>query len=81
MPLTRITLREGMSDARLQQLSDELREARLGLAERRRIEQAKQLLMQRHQLSEQAAYERLRRTAMDHGARLIDVAEQLLARG
>lgn len=66
---------------RLQQLSDELREARLGLAERRRIEQAKQLLMQRQQLSEQAAYERLRRTAMDHGARLIDVAEQLLARG
>jgi len=66
-------------EQRLQQLSDELREARQSLAERRRIEQAKQMLMQYQQLGEQEAWDRMRRAAMGRHLRLIDVAEQLLA--
>ncbi len=62
----------------LQQLEEELQEARSALQERKLVEQAKRLLMSRYQLSEQAAHERLQRSAMDHGKRLAEVASQLL---
>jgi hypothetical protein len=64
---------------RLQALSDELKEARSSLSERKRIERAKLLLMNRYQLSEPAAHERLQRSAMDSGKRLVEVADHLLA--
>lgn len=64
---------------RLQALGDELKEARSTLGERKRIEQAKRLLMERYQLGEQAAHEQLLRTAMDSGKRLAEVADQVLA--
>jgi nitrate/nitrite transport system substrate-binding protein len=40
------------------------------------IDRAKGLLMQRQGLSEQAAYEKLRKTAMDKGLRLAEVAQR-----
>lgn len=63
---------------RLQQLDDELRQARRSLDERRRIEQAKQVLMKHQGMTESEAHERLRRMAMDKGERLLDIAEQVL---
>lgn len=59
-------------------LRRELAEARRGLAEREAIDRAKLCLMQRHRLTEPEAYKRLRRMAMDRGARLAAVAEQVL---
>ena len=59
--------RERREQALLQQLED-----------RRWVEQAKGQLMQRHGLSEEAAYQLLRKTAMDQGKSLGGLARQLL---
>lgn len=67
--------------ALLQALADtrqELDELSAELRDRKVIDRAKGLLMQRQQLSEQAAYERLRKTAMDKGLRLAEVAQRML---
>ena len=61
-----------------QGLRRELADARTELRDRKTIDRAKGLLMQRQGLSEQAAYERLRKAAMDKGLRLGEVARQLL---
>jgi two-component system, response regulator / RNA-binding antiterminator len=45
------------------------------------VTRAKQLLMTRHQLSEPDAYARLRRTAMNQGLTVTDVARRLLELG
>ena len=42
------------------------------------IDRAKGLLMQRQSLTEDAAYEQLRKTAMDKGLKLADVAQRML---
>src|SRR5690606_27035433 len=57
---------------RLHAVSEELNEARRSLAERKRIEQAKRLLMRQYHLSEQAAHDHLQRAAMDRQQRLIE---------
>jgi len=57
------------------------------LSERKIVERAKGILMRRRGLPENAAYQALRRMAMDRGKRLADVAEsvivaeEMLARG
>ena len=61
-----------------QELRRELADARSELHERKVIDRAKGLLMQRQGLSEQLAYERLRKTAMDRGLKLADVAQRIL---
>lgn len=61
-----------------QALRRELADARSELAERKLIDRAKGLLMQRQGLTEQAAYEKLRKTAMDRGLKLGDVAQRIL---
>lgn len=48
------------------------------LRNRATIDRAKGLLMQHHGLSEQAAYDRLRKTAMDKGLKVVDVAQRML---
>lgn len=48
------------------------------LSERKRIERAKGILMRRRGLPENAAYQTLRRMAMDRGKRLADVAESVI---
>ncbi|WP_404302622.1 ANTAR domain-containing response regulator [Alicycliphilus denitrificans] len=61
-----------------QALRTELVQAHTALHERKLIERAKGLLMQRQGLSEQAAYEKLRKTAMDKGLKLGEVARRML---
>ena len=59
-------------------LRRELADARTELSDRKRIDRAKALLMNRHQLSEEEAYARLRKTAMDRGLRLAEVAQRFI---
>lgn len=48
------------------------------MQDRKTIDRAKGLLMQRQGLTEQAAYEKLRKTAMDKGLKLAEVARRLM---
>jgi len=59
-------------------LRRELADARNQLSERKVVDRAKGLLMQRHGLSEDDAYARLRMAAMDKGLKLADVAQRIL---
>ena len=61
-----------------QALREELAAARRDLDERKLIDRAKVLLMERHRLTEPEAYKRLRRMAMDRGLRLAALAIHLL---
>lgn len=61
-----------------QALRAELDNARTELQERKLIDRAKGILMQRQGLSEQAAYEKLRKTAMDKGLKLAQVAQRVI---
>ncbi|MEM8701182.1 MAG: ANTAR domain-containing protein [Pseudomonadota bacterium] len=59
-------------------LSKELEDARNELADRKTIDRAKGILMKSKGLSEQAAYDLLRRTAMNQSRKIIDVAQSLV---
>ena len=61
-----------------QGLRRELADARTELKDRKANDRAKGMLMQRQGLSEQAAYDKLRKAAMDKGMRLGDVAQRML---
>lgn len=61
-----------------QALLRELADARSQLHERKVVERAKGLLMQRHCISEAEAYTRLRKTAMNKGLKLVEVAQRIL---
>ena len=61
-----------------QGLRRELADAKTELHERKVIDRAKGLLMQRQGLSEQGAYQKLRKAAMDKGLRLGEVAQRML---
>ena len=66
-------LRQELAETRseLQELSTELKDRKV-------IERAKVLLMQRQQLTEQDAYARLRKAAMDKNLKLVEVAQRML---
>lgn len=66
-------LRKELDDTR-----NELHELSTELKERKIIDRAKHLLMQRQQLSEDAAYAKLRKTAMDKNLKLAEVAQRIL---
>jgi len=61
-----------------QALRSELADAKSELKDRKTIDRAKGLLMQRQGLSEHAAYEKLRKTAMQKGLKLGEVARRML---
>ncbi|MDB5797653.1 MAG: hypothetical protein JWP36_1555 [Paucimonas sp.] len=61
-----------------QKLRGELSETRVKLAGRKVIERAKGLLMERHRCSEDEAYRKLRRLAMDKNLKLSEVAQRML---
>jgi response regulator NasT len=61
------------------QLRKRLAEAETELAERKLIDRAKRLLMDRRKMSEQQAYATLRKRAMDQGMKLAEVARQLIS--
>lgn len=60
-------------------LRQELLETKNQLADRKVIEKAKGVLMQRRGLSEEEAYKLLRKAAMDRNVRVAEVARTLLA--
>lgn len=66
-------LREELATAR-----SELHELSTALQDRKVIDRAKNLLMQRQQLSEETAYARLRKTAMDKNLKIVEVAQRML---
>ena len=61
-----------------QGLRRELANAKTELQDRKVIDRAKGLLMQRNGLTENAAYDRLRKAAMDKGLKLGEVAQRML---
>jgi response regulator NasT len=60
------------------QMRSELNAAKLALTERKTIDRAKGLLMQAKGINEEEAYGLLRKTAMDQGRKVINVAEALV---
>jgi response regulator NasT len=60
-------------------LRRELREARLHLEERKLVDRAKGILMQRKGVGEEDAYRLLRKAAMDRQVKIADVARDLIA--
>jgi response regulator NasT len=65
--------------AREEQLRKRLAEAENELADRKLIDRAKRLLMDRRKMSEPEAYAMLRKRAMDEGMKLAEVARQLVS--
>ena len=61
-----------------QALREELASVKTELQDRKIIDRAKGLLMQRQQLTEQAAFEKLRKAAMDKNLKLVEVAQRML---
>ena len=59
-------------------LRRELADVRGQLEDRKVVDRAKSVLMNQHGLSEQDAYSRLRKAAMDKGLKLAEVAQRLL---
>ncbi|MES1934223.1 response regulator receiver/ANTAR domain-containing protein [Salinisphaera shabanensis T35B1] len=62
----------------MESLRRELAETRETLADRQVVNRAKCLLMERSAISEKQAYTRLRKTAMDRGLPLPEIARQLM---
>ena len=56
----------------------ELADARSQRSDRKAIDRAKGLLMQRQGLTEEEAYARLRKAAMDKGLKIAEVAQRIL---
>ena len=61
-----------------QGLRQQLADAKTELQDRKVIDRAKGMLMQRQNLSEQAAFEKLRKSAMDNNLKLAEVAQRML---
>ncbi|MGK3141096.1 nitrate- and nitrite sensing domain-containing protein [Pantoea sp. C2G6] len=69
----------GEQSQRLQQQADELASMRASLDERRLIDQAKHWLMQQQGFSEEAAWQALRKSAMNQNKRVLEIAQAVLA--
>lgn len=61
-----------------QALKDELQAARTSLDERKVVERAKGILMDKRSVAEPEAYGMLRKMAMDRNLRLVDVAQRVI---
>ena len=64
---------------RLDQVNQELQQAREALEDRRAVEKAAAILMQHQQVCESEAHKQLRRLAMDQGRKLPEVARSVLS--
>jgi response regulator NasT len=62
----------------LAETKTELNELSAAVKDRKVIDRAKTLLMERQQLTEPAAYARLRKAAMDKNLKLVEVAQRML---
>ena len=74
-PVLELAIRRFHAFARMQTERDE---AVTALAERKTVDRAKQILMRTRQLAEPDAYALLRRTAMNQGRRIVEVADALI---
>jgi response regulator NasT len=74
-PILDLAVRRFNAFARLQ---SDLDEARGRLAEREAIDRAKRILMDSRGMTENVAYAELRKTAMNQGRRIADIAEALI---
>jgi response regulator NasT len=63
----------------MHRLQSELQQVKTELADRKEIERAKGILMEKKQLSEADAYKLLRRTAMQQNRKLIDIARNIVS--
>ncbi|HEU0201010.1 MAG TPA: ANTAR domain-containing protein [Burkholderiaceae bacterium] len=75
LPMLHVALARFEADA---QLRAELESTRSKLAERKRIEKAKGILMQARGLAEEEAYGEMRKLAMDRKQKLVDIAERII---
>lgn len=66
-------LRQELADTR-----NKLNELSVAVQDRKVIDRAKKLLMERQNLSEEMAYAKLRKTAMDKNLKLVEVAQRML---
>jgi response regulator NasT len=62
----------------MEQMRSELHAAKQALSDRKTIDRAKGLLMNARKITEEDAYNLLRKTAMDQGRKVIDVAQALI---
>lgn len=62
----------------IEKMQSELDAAKRALSDRKTIDRAKGLLMRARQISEEEAYSLMRKTAMDQGRKVIDVATALV---
>lgn len=62
-----------------QSLKEELTDAKRKLESRKWVDQAKALLIERQNMTEQAAYSAIRKMAMDNGQKMEDVAKNLIS--
>lgn len=62
-----------------QALRDELTQAKVSLEERKLLDRAKALLIKRQGMSEQEAYQALRKLAMDRGIKLAEAARNIIS--
>lgn len=62
----------------MRQMQSELDAAKQALEDRKTLDRAKGILMRQRALSEDAAYSLMRKTAMDQGRKVIDVAQALV---
>ena len=62
----------------LQSLRNELEESQSQLADRKRIDRAKGILIKQKKLSEEEAYKWLRKTAMDENLKIAEIADQVI---
>jgi len=74
-PIMRIAMERFQAE---QMLRAELEDTRTRLAERKVIERAKGLLMERQRFSEEQAYQKLRSMAMSKNLKLSEVAQRIL---
>ena len=74
-PILDLAVRRFQAFARLQA---DLAEAKGKLADRETVDQAKRILMDSRGLAEPQAYAELRKTAMNQGKRIIDIAEAVV---
>lgn len=61
-----------------QKLRTELTQTKTKLAERKIVDRAKGILMEKHHLSENDAYQKLRKQAMEKNLKLVDLAQRIL---
>jgi response regulator NasT len=75
--LARFQLEQGLREE-LAAARNELDELHTTLKDRKLIDRAKALLMQHQNLSEEVAYARLRKSAMDKNLKLVEVAQRMI---